>query len=160
MQEKKGSKKEDWIEELRRQYQDDITRGLLEGVFQLDDAAAETAMTAMGHACAESFTKLHEIKLDQGVDAFFDQIALLGPGGKMKITREGDTILWEEAQQGECVCPLVRRGIVQPHARLCRCGVKWVQYLVEKAAQRPVTVDLVAAVALGDQNCTYRIMLH
>src|SRR3990172_12238409 len=129
MQEEKSDKKEDWIEELRRKYQDDITRGLLEGVFCLDDQAGETAMTSMGHACAQSFIKLHDLKLDQGLDTFLQQVTLLGPGGKMKITRDGDTVLWEEAQQGECVCPLVRRGVIQPHPRLCVCGVKWVQYL-------------------------------
>lgn len=159
MPEEQGERREDWIEELRRKYQDHITRGLLEGVFALDDQAAEVAMTAMGHACAQAFVQLHDLKLNQDLDTFLQKICLLGPGGKIKISRNGDTILWEEAQKGECVCPLVRRGVIEPHPRLCLCGVKWVQFLVEKVAQRPATVELVEAVALGHQNCTYRVTL-
>lgn len=149
---------EDWLEELFRDYQDAITRGAYQGIYALDGEALDAVMREQASSCVHSFVKLFDIPANLDLDGFLEAMAT-GGSTKVNITRDGDTIVWEEEHNGECMCPLVKRGVVALKPQLCVCGVHWLRMLVERHAQRPVEVELLESVATGSRNCSMRITL-
>lgn len=149
---------EDWIQELMRDYQDAITRGVHEGICRLGDEARNTVMEEQARACVAAFVKLYDIPEHEDLDAFLARMRTGGPS-KIDIRREGETILWEEQHDGECMCPLVRRNVIRLRPTLCICGAHWLRMVVERHARRPARVELLDSVASGSKNCVFRITL-
>lgn len=149
---------EDWIEQLTRDFQDKITRGTYEGIYALEGEALDGVMQCQAHACFEAFVQLYALPEDLDLDAFLARIATGGPS-RILIQRDGNTILWDEQHEGQCMCPFVRREVVALKPALCGCAVHWLRKLIERHARRPAEVELLDSVAQGSQNCLFRITL-
>lgn len=149
---------EDWIEQLLRDFQDVITRGAYAGIYRLEPEQLDEVMRCQAHACFGAFVQLYDIPEHLDLDAFLERMATAG-SSPMRIRREGDTIYWEELHEGHCMCPFVKRGVIDLEPGLCRCAVHWARMLIERHAHRPAHVELVDSVARGAQNCVFRITL-
>ena len=149
---------DDWIEELTRDYQDTITRGAYDGIYQLREQQLDGVMTCQAQACVEAFVKLYDLPEQLGLDTFLTRMATGGPS-RITIRRDGDTILWEEEHEGRCMCPLVRRNVIPLKPALCVCAVHWLRMLIERHAHRPAHVELIDSVAKGGRNCVFRVTL-
>lgn len=152
------TKPADWIEELKREFQDDITRGTFSGLMKLEHEQLDPVMECQAQACMESFVKLYDLPAHLDLDTFLKRIRTGGPS-KIEIEREGDTILWRELHEGHCMCPLVSREVVPLSKGLCQCSIHWVRKLIERHAGRHARVELAESVAGGGQNCVFRIQL-
>lgn len=149
---------DDWIEQLMRDYQDTVTRGAYQGIYELDEQARDGVMRCQAHACVGAFVRLYDLREDLDLEAFLARMATGGPS-KIRIRRDGDTILWEEQHEGQCMCPLVRREVIPLHPALCSCAVHWLRMLVERHFQGKARVELLDSVAQGGENCVFRITL-
>jgi len=149
---------DDWIEQLTRDFQDTITRGVYEGIAQLPEEQRDRVMACQAHACLQEFVKLYDLPETLDFDTFLARIATGGPS-KIKIQRDGDIILWEEQHEGQCMCPLVRREVVPLQPALCACATHWLRLLIERYARRPCHVELRESVAQGTTNCVFVVTL-
>lgn len=149
---------DDWIEQLSRDYQNAITRGLYEGIAQLPQMQQDRVMACQAHACVEEFVKLYDLSPSLDLETFLARMKGGGPS-KIEIRREGSHILWQERHQGVCMCPLVRRDVVPLQPALCACAVHWLRMLVERFAQRPCHVELLESVAGGAESCVFSVTL-
>lgn len=153
------SRPADWVEELRRDFQDRIVAGTYQGLLQLDDQTQDRVMQCQARTCMEGFVELYDLDASLDLDRFLDRIANGAGPSEIDIERDGETIVWRERHHGQCMCPLVARGVVPANEMLCRCSVHWVRMLIERHARRPAEVELAESVARGDQDCVFRIRL-
>jgi hypothetical protein len=149
---------EDPSEKLVRDFQDRIVAGTWDGLRQLDEGARDRVLACQGASCAQAFVSLFQISDELPLDAFLERMRL-GGASRIEITRSGDTIRWEELHDGECMCPLVKRGVIALDPSLCRCAVHWLRDLFERRVQGPVRVDLLDSVAHGGRNCVFEVTL-
>jgi len=149
---------EDWIEQLLRSFQDEITKGAYEGLYALQDEARDRVMRSQAEACVHAFTELFAIPRELGLDEFLEHMKY-GGSSKVDILRTNDTIEWIEQHDGECMCPLVKRGAARLVPELCGCAVHWLRMLVERHTGEPVGVELIESVATGARNCAFRVKL-
>jgi hypothetical protein len=149
---------DDWIEQALRGFQDAITRGAYDGIYALDTPARDRVLESQGEACVHAFVELFGISKDLTLDEFLDQMRY-GGSSKVEITRDGDSILWDEQHEGQCMCPLVKRGVVPLAPELCGCAVHWLRILVQRHTEKSVSVELLDSVAKGARNCTFRVHL-
>lgn len=149
----------DWVERLIRDYQDAITGGLYRAIYRLDGRALRHLMDGQAAACMSAFLKLTDLPAPLELDRFLEAMRTAGPS-PIDIQREGDIILWTERHRGECVCPLVRRKVIDLHPKLCLCGASWVRQLFRVAAGTEVEVETLETVATGAQNCRFRIRIR
>ncbi|MFN8544954.1 MAG: hypothetical protein U0807_12240 [Candidatus Binatia bacterium] len=149
----------DWLTQLMRDFQDRLTCGLYEAIYDLEQPALETLMQAQARTCAAAFLDLTGLKVPQPLDEFLVTMQTCGPS-QIEITRDGDVIDWRERHQGECVCPFVRRGVVRLDPKLCLCGAHWVERLFATVTGTKVDVEMVESAATGAQDCRFRITLR
>ncbi len=145
-----------WVQELVRDYQDKLTCGLYDAIYQLDERSVERLMQAQARTCVGAFLEFADLSPSMALDDFLQAVRTAGPS-PIDIRRDGDVIEWVERHEGECVCPFVRRKVVRLDPKLCICGAHWVQQLFAAVAQTPVEVETVATAATGSQNCHFRI---
>jgi hypothetical protein len=145
-------------EKLLYAYQDRITRGCYEGIYQLDEASLDRVMECQASECARAFVELFQIPDDLDLDAFLERMQM-GGSSKIGVRREGNTILWEEFHGGRCVCPLVTREVIPLDPALCGCAVHWLRKLFERRVKGPVHVELVDSAAHGNENCVFRVTI-
>ena len=150
---------EDWITKLIRDYQDTITRGAFEGIYQLDEKGLNTVMEGMARTCAHAFVKLYDIAEDLDLDSFLAKMTA-GGTSKIHIQRDGNTILWDEQHEGQCMCPFIRRNVIPLKPSLCVCALHWLRMLIEPHVDKPVRVEMLDSVAQGSQNCVFRITIE
>jgi hypothetical protein len=146
------------IEALIRDYQDRITRGAYQGIYALDPRSRERVLECQAEACVRAFVELYQLSADLDLDAFLEKMEL-GGSSKIRIRRDGNTLMWEELHEGRCVCPLVTREVVPLEPGLCRCAVHWLRMLFERHVRAPVRVELVDSAARGNANCVFRVTI-
>jgi hypothetical protein len=147
------------VDKIVREFQDRILHGTYDGIYELDEPALETVMECQASSCARAFAELYQIPADLDLDGFLDRMTL-GGSSKIRITRKGDSILWEELHEGRCVCPLVTRGVIRLEPGLCRCAVHWVRKLFERHVRGPVHVEMLDSAARSRENCVFRITVE
>lgn len=147
-----------FVEELLRSDEDEIIRGLLRGLFKLDDPCLATIFAEMAEGCRARFLRRAELPADIDLDGFIEWMGPAGPG-RLDIQRAGNEIMWSEIAEGQCSCPLVRLGVIQLDPKLCACSVEWLKGLMEKFHDGDVAVELVESVANGSQSCVFRVKL-
>jgi len=150
---------DDPVEKIVRDFQEQIVRGAYDGIYALDEARLDHVMECQAASCAAAFTALYQIPDDLDLDGFLERMTL-GGSSKIRVRREGDTILWEELHGGQCVCPLVTRGVIRLEPGLCRCAVHWVRKLFERHVRGPVRVELLDSAARGGENCVFRVTVE
>lgn len=148
----------DWVMNLIRDFQDKITQGLYEGVYDLEGRPLERLMERQAHACGAAYLELCGLPEGMGLEEFLSRIRYTGPS-QIDIHRADDTIDWVERHPDGCVCPLVKRNVIRLERKLCLCGAAWVRYLFEKVANTCVDVEIVDTIASGAQNCHFRVRL-
>ena len=149
---------DDWLTEALRNYQDAGTRGTFEGIYSLDGEALDRVMHDQAEACVHAFVELFGISADLDLEAFLEHMQY-GGSSKVHIERNGNDILWREEHHGECMCPLVKRGVIRLDEKLCVCAVHWLRMLVQRHTDEPVHVEMVESVAGGAESCTFRIRI-
>jgi hypothetical protein len=149
---------DDWLEQAMRGFQDAITKGAYEGIYALEEPARDRVLESQAGACVHAFVELFGISKDLTLDEFLEKMRY-GGSSKVEITREGDSILWDEQHEGQCMCPLVKRDVVPLGPELCGCAVHWLRMLVQRHTEAQVGVELLSSVATGSRNCTFRIRL-
>jgi hypothetical protein len=146
-------------EQLVRDFQDRITSGTYAGVYSLDAQGLDHVMECQAEACVRAFAELYQIPAELDLDAFLEKMTM-GGSSKVRMQRDGNTLLWEELHGGQCVCPLVTREVIPLEPGLCRCAVHWLRKLFERHVRGPVRVELLESAATGSQNCVFRIEIE
>lgn len=150
---------DDWIAQLMRDYQDEITRAAYDGIYRLDDRALDTVMERQAHGCVQAFVRLYDIPADLSLEDFLERMTQGDGPSQISVQRSGNLIRWEEHHGGECMCPLVRRNVIPLRLELCNCAIHWLRMLIERHAKGPAQVALLDSVARGGQNCVFLITL-
>lgn len=150
---------EDWLEQALRGFQDAITRGAYGGIYALEPSARDRVLESQAGSCVHAFVELFQVSKELSLDEVLEKMRY-GGSSKVEISRLGDTIIWDEQHEGECMCPLVKRGVVLLRPELCSCAVHWLRMLVERHTEKKVSVELLDSVANGARNCTFRVTLE
>jgi len=149
----------DWVEQLMRNFRDELVGGLYEGIYGLEGEPLRRVMDTQATACVQALVALTDIPPELDLGAFLERMKISGPS-RVRVEPAGDDeLLWTELHEGECVCPHVRQQVIRLDPKLCMCGETWVRLLIERHAHRHAEVSLVESVATGAQNCVYRIRL-
>ena len=149
----------DWVTDLIRKFQDQLTSGLYEAIYQLDPPNVQKLMHAQAHTCSGAFLDLGLLPRTLSLDEFLRRMAIAGPS-KIDIARDGNTIRWtEQHHQGQCACPFVKREVIRLDPKLCICGAQWVKLLFKRVADTDVDVEIGDTVATGAPNCCFRITI-
>jgi hypothetical protein len=153
-----GSQGQDaeWVQKLIRDFQDKLTCGLYETIYDLGAPTRDTLMEGQARACVSAFLEMADMPAGMEMDSFLSAMRTGGPS-QVEIEREGDVIDWTELHGGQCVCPFVRREVIRLDRTLCLCGAYWVKYLFETVAKTAVEVETIETVATGAENCRFRI---
>ena len=149
---------QEFMEELLRSHQDEIVRGLYRGLLALDGPAFSAVIKETASACRSRFLHVADFPASLDLDGLIERMGRAGPD-RIEISRAGDEILWREHREGRCMCPLVRRGVVELGPKMCACAVEWARGLVERYHGGPVTAELLESVATGSDSCLFRIRL-
>ena len=144
------------IEQMLRDFLARILQGTFDGVCALDEESQDCVMERQAESCVRGYVELHQIPDALELDAFLERMEL-GEPGRIRIQRDGNSILFDESQHGQCACPLVTQNVIPLRPELCRCSTHWVRKLFERHVRGPVRVEVVESVALGSQNCVFRV---
>lgn len=155
----KQAEVDDELDEVLRDYQDKLTCGLYEAIYDLDEASLDTIMRCQAQACVAAFLDFTGLPSPMRLESFRDAMRDADPLGG-DIRQEGNVIHWTGNQRGQCACPLVRRGVIRLDPKLCVCSTYWVKYLFDKVAHTPVDVEIVETVATGGHACSFKITLR
>ena len=149
---------QEFLEELLRSHEDEVVCGLYRGLLTLDQPSFDAVIREAASACRARFMRMANLPTDLDLDEMIERMRRAGPD-RIEIEREGDEILWRELREGQCMCPIVRRGIVELEPRMCACAAEWARGLVEMFYRGPVTVEIVETVATGSNSCLFRLKL-
>ena len=148
----------EFVGDLLRSQQDEIVRGAFRALLTLDEAATNTVFKEMADTCRARFLRMVDFPADLDLDGFIERMGRAAPPAP-QISRDGDTIIWREFRDGNCMCPLVRRGTLDLHPKLCVCSTEWTRGLVETFHGGPVEAELLESVATGSRDCVFRLTL-
>jgi hypothetical protein len=148
----------EFVEDLLRSQQDEIVRSMLDAVLALDEASSQAVLKEMAAGCLARFLRMVDIPVERGLDALLDRMRKAGPE-RVQISRSGNEIIWRELREGRCMCPLVRRNVVELQPKLCECSKEWTRGLVETFWGAPVEAEIVESVGMGSQDCVFRLTL-
>lgn len=133
---------------------------------ELDIKTATKILTMQGKACADTFAKRLPPGSLKDLDSFLkgasnigkDRIEDVPPEIQRKriVERKGNTIYWTLDNDGECICHLVRAGLVEKHPRLGICCANWVKRQLERFTDKPVAVELIDCPLLGGKECKFK----
>lgn len=148
----------DWVRDLMRDYQNKLTRGIFETIYEAEPACANPVIDGLAKTCVSAFIDLTSMDVPMEVDAFLEHMRSSGPS-QVDIQRDGNVLHWNELHKGECVCPLIRLDVIRLDPKLCRCAEQWVKGLFKTVTGTDVEVETVGTAATGAQNCSFRITL-
>ncbi len=136
-----------------------LVRGIMKGVFELDDEARNKVLEEMGKACYVGFKDFVGIPpTDMDIESACEWLDSTVPH-KRRFQRAGDTLYWEadvKGTYGGCMCILVRLGIIEPRPELCICSTNYNKSALEEMTGRRVEGELVESLNSGARNCVYR----
>lgn len=147
------------LEAMLQEYQDKLTHGIYEAIYDLDEASLESIMRCQAHTCLDAFLDFSGVPSRMSLEDLADAVRDVEPLGG-DIERRGDVIRWTGNQRGECACPLVRKGVIRLDPKLCDCSKHWVQHLFDRVAHTPVNVEIIETVATGGSACSFEITLR
>jgi hypothetical protein len=136
-----------------------LVRGIMKGVFELDEEARNKVLEEMGKACYEGFKEfVGTPPTGMDIESACEWLDRTVPH-KRRFQRAGDTLYWEadvKETYGGCMCILVRLGIIEPSPELCACSTNYNKRALEEMTDKTVEGELVESVNSGAQNCVYR----
>jgi hypothetical protein len=157
--EKSEGQAAEWVQDLMRDFQNKLTCGLYDGIYELDGAPLDTLMDAQARSCVTAFVDMTSMTEPMDIDSFLERMRSSGPS-QLDVQREGDVIHWTELHRGECVCPLIRLEVIRLDPKLCICGALWVKHLFRRVTGAEVEIETLETAATGSQNCAFRITLQ
>ncbi len=136
-----------------------LVRGIMKGVFKLDEKARNKVLAEMGRACYEGFKDFVGTPgAGMDIESACQWLDSTVPH-KRRFTMKGDTLDWEadvKATYGGCMCILVRLGIIDPAPELCVCSTNYNKTALEQMTGRQVKGELVESLNSGAPSCRYR----
>lgn len=140
-----------------------LVRGIMKGIFKLDEEARNMVLEEMGKACYEGFKEfVGTPPVDIDIESACKWLDGTVPH-KRRFQRAGDTLYWEadvKETYGGCMCILVRLGIIDPRPELCICSTNYNKTALEQMTGRHVEGELVESLNSGAPNCVYRYHLQ
>jgi hypothetical protein len=136
-----------------------LVRGIMKGVFKLDEESRNKVLEEMGKACYEGFKEfVGTPPTGMDIESACQWLDETVPHNR-RFQRAGDTLYWEadvKDTYGGCMCILVRLGIVEPRPELCICSTNYNKSALEEMTGETVEGELVESVNSGARNCVYR----
>lgn len=136
-----------------------LVRGIMKGVFGLDEKARNRVLEEMGRACYEGFRDfVGTPPTDMDIESACVWLDSTVPHKRL-FKMAGDTLYWEadvKDTYGGCMCILVRLGIIEPRPELCICSTNYNKTALEQMTGRKVEGKLVDSLNSGAQSCKYR----
>jgi len=136
-----------------------LVRGIMKGVFGLDEKARNRVLEEMGRACYEGFKDfVGTPPADMDIKSACEWLDSTVPH-KRRFEMAGDTLYWEadvKDTYGGCMCILVRLGIIEPRPELCICSTNYNKTALEQMTGRKVKGELVESLNSGAQSCKYK----
>lgn len=136
-----------------------LVRGIMKGVFALDEEARNRVLEEMGKACYEGFREfVGTPPTDMDIDGACKWLDSTVPH-RRRFEMAGDTLYWEadvKEAYGGCMCVLVRMGIIEPRPELCVCSANYNRTALEQMTGRQVEGELVESLNSGAKSCVYR----
>ena len=136
-----------------------VVRGIMKGVFKLDEEARNTVLEEMGRACYDGFKEFvgtPPTGLD--IDTACEWLNSTVPHNR-RFQRAGDTIYWDadiKDTYGGCMCILVRLCIIEPSPELCVCSTNYCRTAFEEMTGKSVEGEMVETLNSGSRNCVFR----
>ena len=148
-----------YVETVAPKVLPNLVRGIMKGVFSLDEESRNKVLEEMGKACYEGFKEFvgtPATGMDiEGACKWLDETV----PHKRCFQIAGDTLYWEadvKDTYGGCMCILVRLGIVEPRPELCVCSTNYNRSALEEMTGREVEGELVETLNSGARKCVYR----
>jgi hypothetical protein len=139
-----------------------LVRGLMEGVFELDEESRNKVLSRMGWHCFNGFKEfLPPMSTGLDLDSAFEWLNGSVPHQR-RFEKAGDTIVWDGEMAdvyGSCMCVLVRLGIIEPRPELCVCSAHHCKTALEEITGLQTEAELVESVNSGCRDCVYRFHL-
>jgi len=136
-----------------------LVRGIMKGVFELDEEARNKVFEEMGKACYEGFKEfVGTPPTDMDIESACEWLDSTVPH-KRRFEKAGDTLYWDadvKETYGGCMCILVRLGIIEPTPELCICSTNYNKTALEQMTGRRVEGELVESLNSGARSCVYR----
>lgn len=141
--------------------------GLLKGeilkrIFQpdFDETAREKCLQCTGTMCNSLFLPYANLNTDTDIDTFIQDLMNAFPGAR-KLERKGDVIHYDfyPEVKGECMCPMIALGYLEPTPLWCTCGNHFNKAMFEAVVKHPVQVELLdSPLTTGSDSC--RRLIH
>ena len=136
-----------------------LVRGIMKGVFELDEEARNKVLEEMGKACYEGFSEFVGTPPENmDIKSACEWLDSTVPH-KRRYEIAGDTLYWDadvKKTYGGCMCVLVRLGIIEPRPELCICSTNYNKTALEQMTGRRVEGELVESLNSGARSCVYR----
>jgi hypothetical protein len=131
-------------------------------IFQpdFDSAAREMCLRCTGEMCNSLFIPFGGLNTDVDIDTFIVDLMNAFPD-KRKLERKGDIIHYDfyPDVKGECACPVIVQGQLDPTPLWCICGNYFNKAMFEKVLKHPVQVELLdSPLTTGSDAC--RRLIH
>jgi hypothetical protein len=131
-------------------------------IFQpdFDETAREMCLECTGEMCNSLFLPFGNLNTDADIDTFIVDLMNAFPE-KRKLERKGDIIHYDffPDVKGECACPLLTTGQLEPTPFWCICGNHFNRAMFEKVVKGPVQVELLdSPLTTGSDYC--RRLVH
>jgi len=131
-------------------------------IFQpdFDGTAREMCLRCTGEMCNSLFIPFGGLNTDVDIDTFIVDLMNAFPD-KRKLERKGDIIHYDfyPDVKGECACPIIAQGQLEPTPLWCICGNYFNKAMFEKVLGHPVQVELLdSPLTTGSEAC--RRLIH
>ncbi len=135
---------------------------ILKRIFQpdFDEAARELCLQCTGEMCNSLFLPFAGLNTDTDIDTFIQDLMNAFPEMR-KLERKGDVIHYDfyPEVKGECMCPMITLGHLEPTPLWCRCGNYFNKAMFEAVVKHPVQVELLdSPLTTGSDFC--RRLVH
>ncbi len=135
---------------------------ILKRIFQPDfpETARQMCLQCTGEMCNSLFLPYGNIDTETDIDTFIQALMDAFPGSR-KLERKGDIIHYDffPEVRGECMCPIITLGHLEPTGEWCTCGNYFNKAMFEKVVKHPVQVELLdSPLATGSDIC--RRLIH
>lgn len=131
-------------------------------IFQpdFDETAREMCLQCTGEMCNSLFLPFGNLNTDTDIDTFIVDLMKAFPE-KRKLERKGDVIHYEffPDAKGECMCPIITQGQLEPTPLWCICGNYFNKAMFEAVVKHPVQIELLESpLTTGSDTC--RRLIH
>lgn len=125
-----------------------------------DETAREMCLECTGRQCNSLFIPYAQLNTDVDLDTFIQNLMDAFPGAR-KLDRKDNIIHCDfyPNVKGECACPIITMGHIEPTPLWCICGNYFHKAMWEAVVKHPVQVELLESpLTTGSDIC--RRLIH